>query len=55
MISDELYVEIEVLRKQGLSLRQIAVEVGCAINTVRAHLSAPGLPRYARKAKRPIK
>lgn len=55
MISDEVYVEIEVLRKQGLSLRQIAAEVGCAVNTVRAHLSAPGLPRYERKAKRPSK
>lgn len=55
MISDEVYVEIEVLRKQGKSLRQIAAEVGCAVNTVRAHLSAPGLPRYERKAKRPSK
>ena len=55
MISDEVYVEIEVLRKQGLSLRQIAAEVGCAVNTVRAHLSAPGLPCYERKAKRPSK
>lgn len=55
MISDEVYVEIKVLRKQGLSLRQIAAEVGCAVNTVRAHLSAPELPRYERKAKRPSK
>jgi transposase len=55
MISDEVYVEIEVLRKQGLSLRRIAAEVGCAVNTVRAHLAAPGLPRYERHAKRPIK
>ncbi len=55
MISDEVYVEIEVLRKQGLSLRRIAAEVGCAVNTVRAHLLAPGLPHYERKAKRPSK
>jgi hypothetical protein len=46
MISDEVYVEIKVLRKQGLSLRQIASEVGCAVNTVRAHLAAPEMPRY---------
>ncbi len=55
MISDEVYVEIRILRKQGLSLRQIAAEVGCAINTVRTHLSAPALPRYERKVKRPSK
>jgi transposase len=55
MITDEVYVEIEVLRKQGMSLRRIAAEVGCAVNTVRAHLSAPGLPHYERKARRPTK
>jgi DNA-binding CsgD family transcriptional regulator len=37
MITDEVYVEIELLRKQGMSLRQIAEEVGCAVNTVRKH------------------
>lgn len=55
MITNEVYGEIEILRKQGLSLRRIALEVGCAVNTVRAHLAAPGLPRYERKAKRPTK
>jgi transposase len=55
MISDEVYVEIKVLRKQGLSLRQIASEVGCAVNTLRAHLAAPEMPRYEHKAKRPSK
>jgi transposase len=55
MISNEVYVEIEILRKQGMSLRRIAVEVGCAVNTVRAHLAKPGLPSYERKARRPGK
>lgn len=55
MITDEVYVEIEVLRRQGLSLRRIASEVGCSVNTVRAHLAAPGLPRYERKVKRVTK
>lgn len=55
MISNEVYVEIEILRKQGMSLRRIAAEVGCAVNTVRAHLASPGLPSYERKAKRPSK
>lgn len=55
MITDEVYVEIEVLKRQGLSLRRIASEVGCAVNTVRSHLAAPGLPRYERKVKRVTK
>jgi len=54
VITDEVYVEIELLRRHGLSLRRIAAEVGCA-NTVRAHLASPGLPRYVRKAKRVTK
>lgn len=52
MITDEVYVEIELLRRHGLSLRRIAAEVGCAVNTVRAHLASAGLPRYARKVQR---
>jgi transposase len=55
VITDEVYVEIEVLKRQGLSLRRIASEVGCSVNTVRAHLAAPGLPRYERKVKRATK
>jgi transposase len=48
VITDEVYVEIELLRKHGMSLRKIAEEVGCAVNTVRSHLAADGLPRYTR-------
>ena len=48
-------MEIELLRRHGLSLRRIAAEVECAVNTVRAHLVSPGLPRYARKVKRVTK
>lgn len=55
MITNEVDVEIEILRKQGMSLRRIATEVGCAVNTVRAHLASPGLPSYERKVKRPSK
>mgnify|MGYP006151829517 CR=1 FL=1 len=55
MITDEVYVEIELLRRHGLSLRRIAAEVGCAVNTVRAHLASPGLPRYERKVQRVTK
>ena len=52
MITDEVYVEIKLLRRHGLRLRRIAAEVGCAVNTVRAHLASLRLPRYERKAQR---
>jgi transposase len=48
VITDEVYVEIELLRRHGLSLRKIAEEVGCAVNTVRSHLEADTRPRYQR-------
>jgi transposase len=55
VITDEVYVEIELLRKHGLSLRKIAEEVGCAVNTVRRHLDSGDLPRYERKKLRSTK
>ena len=55
MITDEVYVEIELLRKHGLSLRKIAEEVGCAVNTVRSHLEADTRPRYQRNKLRVTK
>lgn len=45
-------MEILVLRKQGKSLRGIASEVGCAVNTVRQHLASEGAPKYQREVKR---
>lgn len=38
-----------------MSLRQIAREVNCAVNTVRSHLAAQGKPKYERKVKRKTK
>lgn len=55
MKSREVYVEIQVLKKHGLSLRQIAAEVGCAVNTVRRHLALQAVPKYERKVTRPTK
>lgn len=55
MITKEVYVEIEVLRKHGFSLRKIAAEVGCAVNTVRSHLAQGSQPRYQRQKKRATK
>lgn len=48
-------MEIQVLKRHGLSLRQIAVEVGCAVNTVRRHLALDAVPKYERKVKRQTK
>jgi transposase len=47
----EVYVEIQLLKRHGLSLRQIAAEVGCAVNTVRRHLALEAVPKYERKVK----
>ena len=48
-------MEIQVLKKHGFSLRKIAEEVGCAVNTVRRHLAAEGKPKYERKIQRQTK
>jgi transposase len=55
VITDEVYVEIELLRKHGMSLRKIAEQVGCAVNTVRSHLEADTWPRYQRNKLRVTK
>lgn len=47
MTANEVYAEIEVLRKHGFSLRRIAAEAGCAANTVRRHLAAGQPPKEA--------
>ena len=55
MKPNEVCVEIQLLSKHGLSLRRIAAEVGCAVNTVRRHLALTSAPKYERKVKRPTK
>ena len=55
MITKEVFVEIQLLKKHGFSLRQIAREVGCAVNTVRRQLATVDTPRYVRAVKRPSK
>ena len=55
MKPNEVCVEIQLLSKHGLSLRRIAAEVGCAVNTVRRHLALTSVPKYERKLKRPTK
>jgi transposase len=48
VITNEVYVEISVMRKQGMSLRKIAEEIGCSVNTVRRHLTSSNKPHYTR-------
>lgn len=55
MITKEVYVEIEILRKHGMSLRKIAKTVGCAVNTVRSHLETDVPPKYQRNKLRVTK
>lgn len=45
-------MEIGILRRQGKSLREIAVEAGLAVNTVRKHLAEGGPPRYGPRPER---
>lgn len=56
MITQETYVTIHVLHKQGLSIRAIARKLGLSRNTVRRHLAQPTQPpKYADRATRPAK
>jgi len=48
-------MEVGILRRQGLSLREIARETGMAVNTVRKYLSQEGPPRYGPRGARPSK
>ena len=54
-MTKEVFVEIELLKKHGFSLRQIAREVGYAVSTVRRQLAAGDMPKYVRKVQRPTK
>ncbi len=45
-------MEIKLLKRHGKSLRQIAKEVGCSVNTVRRHLEVSEKPKYERHEKR---
>ena len=55
VITKEVFVEIQLLKKHGFSLRQIAKEVGCAVNTVRRQLAEVEMPKYIRQVRRPTK
>lgn len=48
-------MEIQILRKQGMSLRGIAREMGVSVNTARKYLKQEGPPGYAVRAVRATK
>jgi transposase len=55
MLTQEQSVEIQVLKKQGRSIRQIAREMGMSRNTVRRYLREGREIRYGPRAPRPCK
>ena len=55
MVTYEGYMQIKILHKQGKSLRAIACEVGCSVNTVRKYLAQESAPKHQRRQARPAK
>jgi transposase len=51
----ERCMEMHIFRRQGKSLRMIAVETGGSVNTVRKYLAAGEPPRYTPRPPRPSK
>jgi transposase len=47
--------EIGELKRQGLSISQIAAHTGFSRRTIRKYLNQPGIPRYRPRAPRPTK
>ena len=48
-------MQIKIMRKQGQSLRAIAYELGCAVNTVRKYLEGDAPPGYPMRERRQSK
>lgn len=55
MITQEYFMEIQILRKQGKGIRQIANELCLSRNTVRKYLRSKKPPKYHSNQKRPSK
>ena len=49
MLTGEKTMEIEIMHRQGKSLKQIVRETGYSINTVRKYLRSHQEPRYKRR------
>ena len=55
MISQERWMEIRILAKQGRSIREIARMTGHSRNTVRRYLRSSAWPGYTKRPERPSK
>lgn len=56
MLSQEATMEIRILARQGLGIKEIARRTGCSRNTVRKYLREPDMaPRYAPRPDKPGK
>jgi transposase len=55
MLRLEGFVEIQVLQRQGKSIRAISAELGIARNTVRKYLRHAGAPKMKQRPPRPSK
>lgn len=55
MLTQEQAVEIKVMARRGMSIREMAKELGCARNTVRRYLRDEHAQQYKARAPRPTK
>ena len=55
MLTEEMFVDILILHRQGLSIRKIAKKLGCSRNTVRKYIKEKTLPSYPTRAASPSK
>ena len=55
MLQKEQWMQIHVLKAQGLSLREIARRLGVSRNTVTRYLASHDVPRYKQREPRPTK
>jgi transposase len=55
MLTQEQAVEIRVLARQGMGIRELARQMGCSRNTVKRYLRDAAASRYGPRAPRPTK
>ena len=55
MLTQEQAVEIRVLARRGMGIREIARELGCSRNTVKRYLREAQASRYGPRQPRPTK
>ena len=55
MLHQEGFVEIQVMHRQGKSIKAISRELGVSRNTVRRYLRTPQVPEYPARSARTTK